>query len=484
LLQLKADQPETLWDPLLPAGARELSSTLARLDELLSEPAFLEPFRSHWQLEAERQRRRLVDFGRPTIAMETYLRLMFIRHRTGWGYETLVKEVSDSFHLRRFCRLDFAEPVPDESTIRKLTRRLGEKVVEALIANGIRVAMQKRGFRPRAMRCDSTVLAADIRFPTDIRLVAEAVRTLARLAKKVHAAVPDLQPRVRDRSRKLNELLRLLGRSLIQRTGMAKSAVEQFTTAAAERLQYSLKEARELLAEAEASSTIAVGVSLQARARAIRELEDCIRLSERVAEQVRQRFAGEKIADRLISLFDPDARVIRRGKLGNPNEFGYMVQLAEITSHTRKGARGLIVPPQLRPGSTHDNKLLPGTAKWLVDLAIKLKEAVFDGGFGIKATAAEIAATGAAIFIAGHHYHGSSRTRRRLARYRVGCEGRISHLKREHGLQRTRLKGRPGAQTWANWSVLTYNLETIARLKVKSKTTNTADDGDEYGPGG
>lgn len=477
MLQLKADQLETLWDPLLPAGAGALSTAMTRLDELLSEPAFLEPFRSHWQLEAERRQRRLFDFGRPTIPMETYLRLMFIKQRTGWGYELLVQEVADSFHLRRFCHLDFAEPVPDESTVRKLTRRIGEPVVSDLIQAGIRIALETRKFRPRALRCDSTALAADIHFPTDAHLVADAVRTLARLARKVRAPLPDLEPRVRDRSRKVGQLLRSLGRALVRRTGTAKVAVEQVTTAAAAQLRLSLEEARQLLARAQSSTKVAVGVSDRAGERAIHELEECIALSERVAEQVRQRFAGEKIKDRLISLFDPDARVIRRGKLGTPNEFGYMVQLAEVTSHTRKGARGLIVPPQLRPGSTHDNTLLSDTVKWLVRLGLKLKEAAFDGGFGVHATAAQMAATGAAIFIAGQSFPDSRYTRRRLARYRVGCEGRISHLKREHGLQRTRLKGRPGAHIWASWSVLTYDLETIARMKVKTH-------GDEHGPSG
>jgi hypothetical protein len=50
---------------------------------------------------------------------------MVIKQRTGWGYETLVGEVSDSLHLRRFCLLPLTARVPDESTVRKLVRRLG-----------------------------------------------------------------------------------------------------------------------------------------------------------------------------------------------------------------------------------------------------------------------------------------------------------------------------------------------------------------------
>ena len=57
---------------------------------------------------------------------------------------------------------------------------------------------------------------------------------------------------------------------------------------------------------------------------------------------------------------------------------------------------------------------------------------------------------------------GSRRTRRRLARYRTGCEGRISHLKRSYHLRRSRLKGDQGQRIWTGWAILAYNLDTLA----------------------
>jgi transposase, IS5 family len=68
----------------------------------------------------------------------------------------------------------------------------------------------------------------------------------------------------------------------------------------------------------------------------------------------------------------------------------------------------------------------------------------------------------ARVFIAGRAEPGSRRTRRRLARYRTGCEGRISHLKRGYGLRRSRLKGRPRPADRTGWAVLAYNLDTLA----------------------
>jgi len=126
--------------------------------------------------------------------------------------------------------------------------------------------------------------------------------------------------------------------------------------------------------------------------------------------------------------------------------------------------RGLILPPKLRAGSTHDNQLLPQTVGELVDLDLTIREAAFDAGFGSNATAVAMPEVGADVFIAGNITKPRSTcTRRWLARYRVGAEGRISHLKRGYGSGRSRLKGQQGAQIWTGWAILAYNLDTATR---------------------
>ena len=111
--------------------------------------------------------------GRPTIAMETYVRLMVLKQRYRWGYRTLVAEVSDSIHLRRFCRIALSERVPDESTVRKLTRRIGAETVSELTRALIVKATREKRFRPRAVRIDSTVIEADMKYPTDAGLASQ-----------------------------------------------------------------------------------------------------------------------------------------------------------------------------------------------------------------------------------------------------------------------------------------------------------------------
>jgi IS5 family transposase len=129
MLTLSAGQAECLWDEALPVEVRELPVDLAALDLLLSDPRLLGPIVDRFRQEVLESGRAVLSDGRPTIAMESFIRLMVLKTRYRWWYRTLVAEVSDSIHLRRFCRISLSERVPDESTVRKLTRRLGSETV-------------------------------------------------------------------------------------------------------------------------------------------------------------------------------------------------------------------------------------------------------------------------------------------------------------------------------------------------------------------
>ena len=185
MLTLLAGQPESLWDEALPVEVRELPEDLAALDGLLCDPGLLVPVVAHWRREVLESGRAVLTDGRPTIARETYVRLMVLKARYRWGYRTLVVEVSDSIHLRRFCRISLSERVPDESTVRKLARRIGADTVNDLTRVLIVRATREKRFRARAVRIDSTVIEADAKYPTDSGLAEQGVRTLAREGKKL-----------------------------------------------------------------------------------------------------------------------------------------------------------------------------------------------------------------------------------------------------------------------------------------------------------
>jgi IS5 family transposase len=357
MLRLSGGQVESLWDEVLPVGVRELPADLAALDVLLGDRALLAPISAHWESEAAAGRASM-GHGRPTIAMDTYVRLMVVKHRTGWGYETLVREVSDSLHLRRFCLIALGERVAEESTVRKLTRRLGGVVIDELTRLVIAKAARETRFRAGAVRIDSTVVQADVRYPTDSGLTLDGARVLVRESRRVTLKVGDGVGRVVDRSRALGRRLRLISRTLARRTGERKTEVLALTAQAGRLLSRSIREARQL---AVAAHRRARGRGARAKLAAIEQFEEMTDRAQRVATQIQQRLAGEPIPDRLVSMFDPDARPIRKGKLGKPNEFGYVTQLAEVTENTRRGARGFILPPSMVLGNPQEHTLLPAT---------------------------------------------------------------------------------------------------------------------------
>jgi transposase, IS5 family len=272
-----------------------------------------------WRQEFAETGRLVLSEGRPTIPLESYVRLMVLKQRYRWGYRTLVAEVSDSIHLRRFCLIALSERVPDESTVRKLTRRIGPETVSEMTRALIVKATRDRRFRPRAVRIDSTVIEADIKYPTDAGLASHGVRALAREGRKLAKLLKEKKARVRDRSRSMGRKLRAISRTIRRRSGEAKAEVLALTEQTGELLQRSVKEARRLAALARRKAR---GRGARAKLKAAANLDELAGRCEKVARQIRQRVAGEPIKDRIVSLADPDARPIRKGKLGKPNEFG------------------------------------------------------------------------------------------------------------------------------------------------------------------
>jgi len=120
-----------------------------------------------------------------------------------------------------------------------------------------------------------------------------------------------------------------------------------------------------------------------------------------------------------------------------------------------------MLPAPSQVGSPNESDLLPATGAELRRLGIRPQDLALDGGFAPGPVGEHLPAS-KRTFIAGRQSTGSRRSDRRPARYRVGSEGRISHLKRRYGIRRSRLKGHQGARTWVAWGLLAYNLDTLA----------------------
>jgi transposase, IS5 family len=434
---------ESLWEAVLPEELRELPPELRKVDALLGEDRFLEPFR----------RRLTATTGRPTIPVETYLRLAYLKHRYDLGWETLCGEVSDSFTWRRFCRIALDGRVPDPSTLMKLTKRLGPGLVEELNAELLSLAVERRVLRSRRLRVDTTVVEADMRGPTDSGLCAHAVSRLASLAGRVKATGAAATARLRDRRRSVGKRVRAIS-ALRARGREARQAIDRLTAEIAERARQTVREARQVAERARRSR--------RRRARVLAgQLERELEVAERILAQTDLRLQGQrKIPDRRVSLVDPDARPLRMGNPKRPTEFGYKASVADT-------AEGFVIAEVPQAGNPNDDRLLAGAIAGAKDAGMRVDCVLADRGFGTSGgdqalreheiKRSVIPRRGKAAPIE------KTRGWRRRYRFRNGLEGRISQLKRK-GLRRTRLRGLPGAQTWVGGITLAHNLQRMALL--------------------
>jgi IS5 family transposase len=167
----------TLWEALLPEQAKRLPGELAQVDAYLDDERFVAPWRALFD-------RRL---GRPSVLVDTLLRLLYLKHRYGLGYESLCREVSDSIGWRRFCRIGLDRPVPHPTTLVKLVRRAGPEVIAQLNTALVEKLAADKLLRGRKLRVDTTVVEADIDYPTDADLLEQAVRKVGGLVRRIKA---------------------------------------------------------------------------------------------------------------------------------------------------------------------------------------------------------------------------------------------------------------------------------------------------------
>jgi IS5 family transposase len=448
----ETDPQVTLWDALLPEEAKRLPAELQAVDAYLDDECFIAPWRVLFS-------RRL---GRPSVPINTLLRLLYLKHRYGLGYESLCREVSDSISWRRFCRLPLDRPVPHPTTLVKLVRRAGPEVIEQLNSALLGKLAAGKLLRARKLRVDTTVVEADVDYPTDADLLEHAVRKLGGLVRRIKGRGAASRTRFRDRGRAAGRRMKQLARTLRRRTGVAMGEVDRLTGEVARIARRSLRQVQVVARNARRALARRPGDGRLGRL--VGELEETITATTQLLAQTDQRLAGNRvIADRLVSLSDPDARPIRKGKPRTPTQFGYSLLLAE-------DERGFVADHQLQRGNPPDApQLLPSVERVMALTGRPPGSVAADRGFGTAANDQAVEALG--VKRVGLQRTGTpgkarlalERTRRfrRLRNWRVGIEARISHLKRSFGLRRTRLRRLGGARTWVGLGIFAYNLQRM-----------------------
>ena len=318
--------------------------------------------------------------GRPSTPMEVYLRLMFLKFRYRLGYESLCREVSDSITWRRFCRIPLDGQVPHPTTLMKLTTRCGTAAVDGFNEALLAKAVEAKVLRTTRLRADTTVVPANVAYPTDSGLLAKAVRRIAATGRRIQAAGGATRTQVRDRSRAAGARAHEIGAKLRLRAAQgrdeAQATVRRVTGELADLAERAAADAEKLLANARRALRRADGVAAERTTagepdpaagrrrgrlhRAVDDLTELLAATRQIAAQTRQRLSGviPDGATRRVSLHDGDARPIAKGRLGKPVEFGYKAQVVDnddgvVLDHTVERGNPADAPqlaPAVEPG--------------------------------------------------------------------------------------------------------------------------------------
>jgi IS5 family transposase len=200
---------------------------------------------------------------------------------------------------------------------------------------------------------------------------------------------------------------------------------------------------------------------------AINRLETVAAIAERVVAQTLSRLSGvmPESASRVVSLHDVEARPIRKGRLGKPVEFGYKAQILD-------NADGVILDHNVEVGDPADAlQLAPAVARISARTGHTPQVVTADRGYGQASVERELQDLGmrsVAIprvskptVVRREFEHRAFRDK---VKWRTGSEGRINHMKRSYGWNRTELTVINGARTCCGHGVFAHNLVKIGTL--------------------
>jgi IS5 family transposase len=457
MIRLRHQQP-SLWHRGLAKDIEGLWEPWMRLvDQLLEDEQLLDTiYEAQGKRHAQSRRR-----GRMQTPAEVVLRLLLLKHIRNWSYDTLEREVRANLVYRAFTRIG-DETVPDAKTLARLGQWLGAEVIEELHKRVVALAQERGVIRGRKLRVDTTVVETNVHYPTDSSLLGDGTRVLTRTMKKIEAKSGGLKCKVRDRMRSIRKRVvaialstRLMGEKGEERRKRQYRELLSLTRKVMNQAQRVLEEVDQV--PRRRTSLHGLRQTLDTMMGRVRQ----------VVKQTKIRILGgvTKSQEKIVSVFEPHTEIIRKGKASKPTEFGKLVKIQEaenqIVTHFEVFAERPPDSTLLLPSVKVHQQRLGRTPEWVAG----------DAGFYSCQQEKALQSMGVRR-ISVPNKRSSSTERKRLQRqawfrrgqkWRTGSEGRISTLKRRHGLRRCLYRGFEGMQRWVGLGVIADNIIQMGR---------------------
>jgi len=437
----------------------EMEPELAQIDKVLDDEVIYQMVRG----DLARRYPKTKQTGRKSTPVEVILRILVVKHLYKLSYEKTEKAVKDSLVLRRFCRVYFKD-VPDDTTLIRWANQIKPETLKALHKRVVQIARELKVTRGRKLRTDGTVVETNIHYPTDSSLLSDGVRVLSRNLKRAQKLLDgsmEIGKSVfRDRSRSAVKLKR-------QIEGLARRGAERTKPVYRKLLR---------IARASVSQSRTVLEMLQERRdgdKLKEQLQTFVTRTQQVLEQTTRRVFKQEsvpVAEKILSIFEPHSDIIKRGKAGKPTEFGHKVWLDEVDG-------GIVSDYRILDGNPGDSdQWQPAIDTHIEQFGKAPYQASADRG--VYSSDNETYATDKGVkrvILPKAGYKSQKRRQherlswfRRGRRYHSGVEGRISVLKRKHGLDRCLNHGQDGFERWVGWGIIANNL-----TKIGQKATTT-----------
>ena len=411
--------------------------------------------------------------GRLGAPAEIVLRMLLLKHIRNWSFDVVEREVRPNLLYREFTRV-YAGKVPDSKALGRQALALGPEVIEQIHQRVVELAVENKVVQGRKMRVDTTVVETNIHYPTDSSLLGDGNRVLTRLMKRVTALAGPVGTKMRDRSRSVKLRVLDIARAARSKVPQSQEKLKQAYRKLLDSTGRVVGQARRFSQEIADGVKRCAGFMQQAALEGLRqEIDTMLPRVKQVIQQTKARIlSGDTHAvGKLFSIFEESTEVIRKGKAGKPNEFGKMVKVQEAENQVviafevydqRPSDSDLLIPAielhEQRMGRTPD--LAAGDAGFYA-----AKHVAEAQQMGVKRVSVPSRSTKSAAL----KREQKKRRFRKGQKWRTGCEGRISVLKRRHGLNRCRYKGIRGMNRWTGLGVIADNLINIGKAIDKQQ---------------
>jgi transposase, IS5 family len=409
--------------------------------------------------------------GRRGTPADVVLRLLILKHIRNWSYEVLEREVRANLVYRDFTHVGGGK-MPDAKTMGRWGLALGPDVLKQIHERIVRIARDKGVTAGRRMRVDTTVVETDIHHPTDSTLLGDGVRVLTRIMRNITRIAGAVGTKLRDRSRSVKFRLLEIGRVARAKGPINQDKLKrrygQLLNATSRVVGQAKRFSEEIAQGVKRSTTVLKQLALEGLRRDLDEMRSRVR---QVMKQTRARiFRGNTRSEgKLLSLFEPSTEVIRKGKAGKPNDFGKMVKLQEAENQ-------IVTNYEVFDRRPYDSDLLVAAIETHQELLGRTPRLVAaDAAFYSAKNEAAAKAKGVKrVCIPNRSTKSPERKREQRKRWfrdgqkwRTGCEGRISVVKRRHGLTRCRYKGFVGMNRWVGLGVIADNIFNVGHAMEK-----------------